>query len=38
MLTAALANNAIDVVISGPIPESDEIMQVGEHRFTDRSS
>src|SRR5262245_47141526 len=35
VLTAALTNNAIDVVISGPIPESDEIVQVTEHKFTD---
>lgn len=38
ILATALANNSIDVVISGPIPESPEIMQVEEHRFTDRYS
>ena len=38
VLTVALTNNAIDVVISGPIPESDEIVQVTEHKFTDRYS
>jgi len=38
MLETALANNSIDVVISGPIRESDEIMQVGDFRFSDRYS
>lgn len=38
VLEAALAQNAIDVAISGPIAESPEIMQVGEHQFTDRYS
>jgi DNA-binding transcriptional LysR family regulator len=38
ILASALANNSIDVVISGPIAESPEIMQVEEHRFTDRYS
>jgi DNA-binding transcriptional LysR family regulator len=37
ILETALANNALDVVISGPIKESPEIMQVEEHKFTDRS-
>lgn len=36
-LAAALANNDVDVVLSGPIPETEEIMQVCEHRFRDRS-
>src|SRR5882672_2557470 len=36
ILETALANNSIDVVISGPIKESEEIMQVSEHKFTDR--
>jgi DNA-binding transcriptional LysR family regulator len=35
ILETALANNSIDVVISGPIRESEEIMQVEEHRFSD---
>ena len=34
-LAAALTQNAIDVVISGPIPESQDIAQVAEHKFTD---
>jgi DNA-binding transcriptional LysR family regulator len=38
VLTVALTSNAIDVVICGPIPESDEIVQVTEHKFTDRYS
>src|SRR5262245_39305861 len=38
ILATALANNSIDVAISGPLPESPEIMQVEEHRFTDRYS
>jgi DNA-binding transcriptional LysR family regulator len=38
ILETALANNSIDVVISGPIKESEEIMQVAEHKFTDRYS
>ena len=38
ILETALANNSIDVVISGPIRESEEIMQVAEHNFTDRYS
>jgi DNA-binding transcriptional LysR family regulator len=36
-LAAALASNDIDVVLSGPIPENDDVMQVAEHRFNDRS-
>jgi len=38
ILETALANNSIDVAISGPIRESEEIMQVAEHRFSDRYS
>jgi DNA-binding transcriptional LysR family regulator len=38
VLEVALTNNAIDVVISGTIPESEDIVQVAEHRFTDRCS
>lgn len=34
-LAAALANGTIDVALSGAIPESQEIMQVGEQRFSD---
>ena len=36
-LAAALAANDIDVVLSGPIPESDAVMRVAEHKFSDRS-
>jgi len=36
-LAAALVANDVDVVLSGPIPETEEIMQVCEHRFSDRS-
>lgn len=36
-LAAALVNNDVDVVLSGPIAETEEIMQVCEHRFTDRT-
>jgi DNA-binding transcriptional LysR family regulator len=36
VLETALTNNAIDVAIAGPIPESPDIMQVGEQKFTDR--
>lgn len=36
-LAAALAVNDIDVALSGAIPESDTIMRVAEHKFTDRS-
>lgn len=38
LLTMQLTNNAIDVAICGPIPESEEIVQVAEHKFTDRYS
>jgi len=38
VLEVALTNNMLDVVIAGPIPESDDIVQVGEHHFTDRYS
>jgi len=37
-LEVALTHNTIDVAISGSIPESDEIMQVAEAKFTDRYS
>jgi DNA-binding transcriptional LysR family regulator len=36
-LAAALLNNEVDVVLSPAIPESEEIMLVGAHPFTDRS-
>jgi len=36
-LATALVNKEVDVVLSGPIPESDELMQVAEHSFSDRS-
>src|SRR5262245_9421141 len=36
-LATALVNKEVDVVLSGPIPESDELMQVAEHPFSDRS-
>jgi DNA-binding transcriptional LysR family regulator len=35
-LALALTSGEIDVALSGPMPESEEIMQVGEHRFNDR--
>lgn len=35
-LALALASSEIDVVLSGPIAESEEIMQVAEHQFSDR--
>jgi DNA-binding transcriptional LysR family regulator len=38
VLTVALTNNAIDVAIAGPIHESEDIVLVGEHNFTDRYS
>ncbi|HKE43189.1 MAG TPA: LysR family transcriptional regulator [Steroidobacteraceae bacterium] len=38
LLTQQLTNNAIDVAICGSIPESEEIVQVAEHKFTDRYS
>src|SRR5262245_13755373 len=37
-LEAALTSNTIDVAIAGRIPESDDIVQVGEQKFTDRYS
>jgi DNA-binding transcriptional LysR family regulator len=37
-LEVQLTNNAIDVAISGQIPESPDIVQVGEQKFTDRYS
>jgi DNA-binding transcriptional LysR family regulator len=36
-LAAALAANEVDVVLSGQISESEEIVQVADHRFTDCS-
>jgi DNA-binding transcriptional LysR family regulator len=36
VLSIALTNNAIDIAISGPILESPDIVQVAEHKFTDR--
>jgi DNA-binding transcriptional LysR family regulator len=36
VLEVMLTNNAIDVVISGEIAESPDILQVGEQKFTDR--
>jgi DNA-binding transcriptional LysR family regulator len=36
-LAAALANSEVDVVLSGAIPETDEIMLVGAHPFSDRT-
>jgi DNA-binding transcriptional LysR family regulator len=36
ILETALTNNSIDVVISGPLRESEEIMKDSEHKFTDR--
>src|SRR5262245_53394154 len=38
VLEVALTNNTIDVAISGTIPESADILQVGEQKFTDRYS
>lgn len=36
-LALALSDNAIDLAISGPMPESDDIVRVAEHKFfTDR--
>src|SRR5262245_28167066 len=35
VLETALINNAIDVVISGPIAQSQEVIQVAERKFTD---
>jgi DNA-binding transcriptional LysR family regulator len=36
VLEVALTHNTLDVAICGAIPESDDIVQVAEHRFTDR--
>jgi len=36
VLAPALTNNAIDIAISGSIPESADIVQIAEHKFTDR--
>ena len=36
-LAIALADNDIDVALSGSIPESDAVMRVAEHKFIDRS-
>ncbi len=38
VLEVALTNNAIDVAICGQIPESADILQVGEQKFRDRYS
>jgi DNA-binding transcriptional LysR family regulator len=38
VLETALTNNVVDVVIGGPIKESEHIVQVAEHGFTDRYS
>jgi DNA-binding transcriptional LysR family regulator len=38
VLEVALTHNAIDVAIAGQIPESADIVQVGEQKFTDRYS
>jgi len=35
-LADGLANNTIDIVISGAIPESADIVQAGEQKFSDR--
>jgi DNA-binding transcriptional LysR family regulator len=35
-LAIALSNSTIDVVLSGSIPESEDIVQLGEHKFSDR--
>lgn len=37
-LAQALANNAIDIVLSGAIPGSPDIVQVGDSRFSDNYS
>lgn len=37
-LADALSNNTIDVVLSGTIPECQDIAQVAEHKFTDQYS
>lgn len=36
-LAQALAHNDVDVVLSGPIPENEDIMKVGSHAYVDRS-
>ena len=36
VIEVALTHNTIDVAICGTLPESDEIMQVAEAKFTDR--
>jgi DNA-binding transcriptional LysR family regulator len=36
-LVAGLVNNEIDVVLSGQIAETEEVMQVADHKFTDCS-
>jgi DNA-binding transcriptional LysR family regulator len=36
-LAAGLVNNDIDVVLSGLMPETDEVMQVADHKFADCS-
>ncbi len=36
LLEVALTHNTVDVAICGAIPESEEIMQVAEAKFTDR--
>jgi len=36
VLAPALTSNSIDIAISGSIPESADIVQVAEHKFTDR--
>lgn len=36
-LAAALAANDIDVALSGSLPESESVMRVAEHKFSDRS-
>jgi DNA-binding transcriptional LysR family regulator len=38
VLETAVTNSVIDVAIGGPIPESEDIVQVAEHGFTDRYS
>jgi len=38
VLAVALTNNAVDVAISGPIAENQDIVQIAEHKFTDRYS
>jgi DNA-binding transcriptional LysR family regulator len=37
-LADALTNNTVDVVLSGLIPECQDIVQVAEHKFTDQYS